>query len=1015
MGLVGPLPLQRLGAVVRQRRSTRRGATYNGGSRYLPKTDGRRNDCFERLFLTVSPRFEEVLPNVPNPQSPWMHVAGERLWRAHGASRSRARLRPVEAGRPLRHDASRRSPTTRPAGATAARASRFARGPRRAKAATQAQADYARKIRALGFRYGIYNNYTDFAPVNEYWNEDLRDAAADGQWQTAWARCYNPKPARAVEFEARLAPIIQQKFQLDTAYCDVHTAVTPWDYCDFDARVPGAGTFAATFYAYGEIMLHQKKTWNGPVYSEGNNHWYYCGLTDGNYGQDQAARLAENPWLVDFDLRKLHPLCCNFGMGNLGMFFGRGAGLRQHARGAASARLDRFLAATLAFGHTGFLVLEGGMANAVRSYFSLQQVHARYAQAAAAEIRYADAKGDCWTRAAVAGGAFRRSQVVTRYDNGLEVWVNGHPQRDRKTPHGRAAAQRLVRPRHQGGRVDGVERVVDGQPRRLRRVAGLSLRRRARPFPALRQAGLRRSAGRASADGAAEMEVIPVADARGSACAGRPGGSGGRGAGRERQADWARPRPGSAAAWCSSSPSPARSAIVDARARGRVALQCDRTRSCPARIVTVVGRERHIWVGPGRRGRRAASSGNSSKGRGSISLVQPLVDAHARTAQHVPGSDWSRTPRSGGSGSHLRRAARTVQLCPAASAVEFPCSMPREEIRAGAAARGARSGRSATQRTWWLKAEEAVRHAGAIHARDTLHGQRVRGRRRAGRSTDRGSPGPLEEMACGDQAQAGLFMHPPYRAAVGQSFALFGPVRCLPRRRPRFAARSANATAATRATGFCFRQPWSTAEGQETVAAEKQWIEHAWTPLEADLSRWRGQRHPDQADRRRGPRRQFVGRLGLLGRHAARNGLARAHGHGPRPACFAGPRVNGIGRPWIELELPDGQKWSSQVKTTVYTQPPEWLYREGIGVPFSERITVPLRFRPGETPRAPSHGRAVADSAAFSSRISCPAPFGSMPPRNSANSAQGQAPYQLSSYCSATTPRSSGTKLLTRS
>jgi hypothetical protein len=31
------------------------GATYNGGSRYLPKTDGRRNACFERLFLTLSP------------------------------------------------------------------------------------------------------------------------------------------------------------------------------------------------------------------------------------------------------------------------------------------------------------------------------------------------------------------------------------------------------------------------------------------------------------------------------------------------------------------------------------------------------------------------------------------------------------------------------------------------------------------------------------------------------------------------------------------------------------------------------------------------------------------------------------------------------------------------------------------------------------------------------------------------------------------------------------------------
>ena len=28
----------------------------------------------------------KCLPNIPNPKSPWMHVAGERLWRAHGAT-----------------------------------------------------------------------------------------------------------------------------------------------------------------------------------------------------------------------------------------------------------------------------------------------------------------------------------------------------------------------------------------------------------------------------------------------------------------------------------------------------------------------------------------------------------------------------------------------------------------------------------------------------------------------------------------------------------------------------------------------------------------------------------------------------------------------------------------------------------------------------------------------------------------------------------------------------------------
>ena len=409
------------------------GATCNGGSRYLPKTDGSRNDCFERLFLTVSPRFEEVLPNVPNPKSSWMHVTGKRLWQRHSASNRESDLaiwKKVARYGMTEVVVNDHEVGWRDGEESFTLRTRAAPG----KGGDEGLAEYARKIRELGFRYGIYNNYTDYCPVNEHWNEDRVNRLSNGDWRTAWRRCYNLKPSRAVELEARLAPIIQEKFHLDTAYCDVHTSVTPWQYCDFDARVPGAGTFAATFYAYGEIMLHQRKTWNGPVYSEGPNHWYYCGLTDGNYGQDPGARLAKNPWLVDFDLRKLHPLCCNFGMGRPDMFFGRKQ-WRDFTPQEREAGLYRFMAATLAFGHSGFLALENGIPAAVRSYFNLQQVHARYTQEIATEIRYADEHGKLLdSSAAVAGGAYRRSQIVTLYSNGLKVVVNGHPTETWKTP-----------------------------------------------------------------------------------------------------------------------------------------------------------------------------------------------------------------------------------------------------------------------------------------------------------------------------------------------------------------------------------------------------------------------------------------------------------------------------------------------------------------------------------------------------------------------------------------------------
>src|SRR6185437_14939052 len=55
-------------------------ARINGGVRYLPRTDGMRNPLFERLFLTVSPRLEEVLPVIPNPVGLHAHQAVDRLW-----------------------------------------------------------------------------------------------------------------------------------------------------------------------------------------------------------------------------------------------------------------------------------------------------------------------------------------------------------------------------------------------------------------------------------------------------------------------------------------------------------------------------------------------------------------------------------------------------------------------------------------------------------------------------------------------------------------------------------------------------------------------------------------------------------------------------------------------------------------------------------------------------------------------------------------------------------------------
>jgi len=51
-----------------------------------------------------------------------------------------------------------------------------------------------------------------------------------------------------------------------------------------------------------------------------------------------------------------------------------------------------------------------------------------------------------------------------------------------------------------------------------------------------------------------------------------------------------------------------------------------------------------------------------------------------------------------------------------------------------------------------------------------------------------------------------------------------------------------------------------------------------------------------------------------------------------------------VRRFWLELELADGRKVSSDIAAATFSQPPDWNYSSGILVPFGRNITVDLWF-----------------------------------------------------------------------
>ena len=428
-------------------------ASINGGVRYRPRTDGKLNPLFERIFITVSPTFEEVMPTIANPVGLHAKQAVDRLWQESWGpddyekqmKRSRMlRAYGIEKLIQCNHEIAWRD-----GGESFTLRTRAA--PK--KGGDAALESYVKHQRALGWFAGLYSNYTDYSPVNEFWSPDGVQRQSDGNWRSAWPRCWAEKPLKAVEFDALLAPQIKKKFDPNSAYTDVQTAVAPWGYNDYDARVPAAGTFAQTFYAYGELLRNDSRVYGGPIFSEGTYQWLYAGLADGNYALAYDGHpLAKEPLMPVFDLYQIHSKECDIGMGWTANFCDAMADWKKPEN--LDRAIDRFLLHTLAYGHIGWLVEEEhGIERACRSYYMLQQVQARYGLKVPLRIAYWDGERLVSVSEALIRNLPRtRRQMFIQYPGGLQLWLNDHPTENWRIPITPGAQSRLRRAgREEGG------------------------------------------------------------------------------------------------------------------------------------------------------------------------------------------------------------------------------------------------------------------------------------------------------------------------------------------------------------------------------------------------------------------------------------------------------------------------------------------------------------------------------------------------------------------------------------
>jgi hypothetical protein len=270
-----------------------------------------------------------------------------------------------------------------------------------------------------------------------------------------------------------------------------------------------------------------------------------------------------------------------------------------------------------------------------------------------------------------------------------------------------------------------------------------------------------------------------------------------------------------------------------------VALRCPREEVIPCETVTVTGRQPHTFTVP-KTARPGARLWQQFEEGWMDFTVVALADTRLSVTDKLRLELTARVPQPTRAQVTLDGQTQSLDLSPDRPAtLDFPFTKPDQELTRPLPLRIV-AGDFNLEEQWRLNAKRSLVQVAPMPDKLTS-GQCFRNKPETGLDGASGAQSHPETMSCGETSKRGLFMHPPYLGGVGYAFALYEPVT-LPREpRAVFRCDIGKRDGSDRGDGILFRVLVLPADGKETVGAEKQWAEHAWTSLEADLSRWAGQ------------------------------------------------------------------------------------------------------------------------------------------------------------------------------
>ena len=217
---------------------------------------------------------------------------------------------------------------------------------------------------------------------------------SNGQWQMAWPRCYNPKPARAVEIRGAAGAV--DPAEVSSRYGLLRRAhgIPPWYYWTTTHACRGRALSPPRSTPTARSCSIRRATWNGPVYSEGHTPLVLLRADRRQLRPGPGCGPAREPLAGGFRSSQAAPAVLQLRHGQSGNVLRRRRP-RRGDRGREGSHARPLSRRHARLRPHGFLPPQSGQTRQWRPQLLCVAANpCPVAQATAEEIRYADEKGN---------------------------------------------------------------------------------------------------------------------------------------------------------------------------------------------------------------------------------------------------------------------------------------------------------------------------------------------------------------------------------------------------------------------------------------------------------------------------------------------------------------------------------------------------------------------------------------------------------------------------------------------